>query len=132
MNIQLLHQHFTKIDLTSKLIGEEPIKLEQRFNYEVSYNEDFSQCKGVLQLEIRCAGEPEKLYINTINEGLFSCEGIETESDRRENHVATYSMLFPYSQHMISTLAVSSGLPPIILSMEKPSTDEVRMQNKNE
>lgn len=128
MYLQLITQRSVKLELTINIENEQTLEIENRFDFNVLYSDDNKKCKAVLNCEIRCKDNPDILHISAKNEGVFNCEGIEDEDDKKQAHVLAYTLLFPYVQNTISQLSVSAGLPPIMIEMAKIDPDTVKVK----
>lgn len=125
MHLQLINQHAIKLHLNVDLKENQTLELENRFNFNVSYSDDNSQCKAILNTEVRSKDDPDTLFISVEIEGLFICDNIDNEEAKKEAHVLAYTLLFPYVQYMVSNIATSAGLPPIMIEMARMDSKDV-------
>lgn len=125
LKIKLLNQHFNTIELRRNITSEQSIELENRFDFSVNYTDDHKHCIATLICEIRSSGNHELFYMKLVNIGEFECEGIETDDIKKEAHIECNRILFPYTQYMVSNLAVRSGLSPVYIENQVYEKDRV-------
>ena len=63
MNIFLLSQRSTKIQLDMHLTNEQEVELENRYDFKVYFSDDGKHCKGVLNTEVRHKADPGAFYL---------------------------------------------------------------------
>ena len=72
------------------------------------------------------AKEDEKLFFLSVEMlGVFKCEGVETEEDKKEIHTQCYDQLFPYMQSEVSHLCTASGMNGLVLRKAKIDPSQV-------
>lgn len=125
MHLQLINQHAIRLHLNVDIKENQTLELENRFNFNVTYSDDNSKCKAVLNTEVRSRDNPDTLFITVEIEGLFTCENIDDEDAKKQAHVLAYTLLFPYAQYMVANLATSAGLPPIMIEMAKMDSKDI-------
>ena len=70
--------------------------------------------------------EDEKLfYLSVEMLGVFQCEGVETEEDKKIIHTQCYDQLFPYMQNQVSQLCTASGMNNLVLKKAKIDPSQV-------
>ena len=125
MRIKLINQRFDTIELKRNITNEPSVELETRFDFNVKYSEDAKKSLAILICEIRSKADPELFYIKLVNVGEFEGEGLESDEGKKEAHVECNKALFPYTQYMISNLAVRAGFPPIFIENQVITKDQV-------
>ncbi len=104
-----------KVDLKT----DTEIELESAYSFNVNYYNNNSTCIAELSQKVRQKSNPDEFNIVVDCRGQFVCEGIVSDDTKKEAHVMTYTLLFPYVQNMIAHLVMEAGLPPLILGMAK-------------
>ena len=127
MQLQLISQRAITIQMNNKINDNQAYELETSFNFNVAYSDDNKQCRAVLRTDVRCKDDPEMLSINVEYEGIYQCDQINNDDDRKEAHVLAYILLFPYVQYMISNIAVSAGFPSIMIERSQIDSSNVEL-----
>ncbi len=115
--LKLQQQAFRKVDMVVNIGAQSDMELESSFSFSMDYNEDNSQCAARLNYDIHLKEAPEKLKVIVECLGVYACQGIETEADKKQAHVQAYNLLFPYVQGMIAHMMVSAGMPALMVEM---------------
>ena len=90
-------------------------QLGSSFSFQVNYSPDGERCVAKLYHSLKDK-EDEKLFFLSVEMlGVFKCEGVETEEDKKEIHTQCYDQLFPYMQSQCASLASASGIPGLML-----------------
>ena len=74
----------------------------------------------------RLLSEDEKLFFLSVEMlGVFKCEGVESEEDKKQIHTQCYDQLFPYMQSEVSHLCTASGMNGLVLRKAKIDPSQV-------
>lgn len=126
MDLILKKQQVSEINFQSHPKSEGPFNVEARYGFDVAYNGDRSECQATFQQEGRAVGAPEQFYFEVTMLGIFACEGIQTDEDKRQAHVLAYQLLFPHMQAFIRTLTTQSGMAPLMLAPAPPKKENIQ------
>lgn len=127
--LSLNHQLFKAIHLEVDIKENTQLELESSFSFNVNYNEDNSLCVACLHQELKCKNSPQLFSAIVECVGHFTCEGIESEEDKKQAHIQAYALLFPYVQSKIASLTKDAGGPPIMVDMAKMRVEDVKIGN---
>lgn len=128
--LKLQQQAFRKIDMLVNVGTEPDMELESSFSFSMDYNDVNTQCVARLNYDIHMKGAPEKLKAEVECLGVYSCQGIEKEEDKKQAHVQAYQLLFPYVQGMIAHLMVSAGMPALMVEMMQLNPDDIVLNSQ--
>lgn len=123
--LNLKKQFFKEITLKVDIKENTELELESTFSFNVNYNEDNTSCVACLKQELHCRSVPEAFNIVVESLGQFSCEGIDSEDEKKQAHVQAYAMLFPYVQSKIASLTKDAGGDPIMIEMARINPENV-------
>lgn len=129
--LSLKKQFFKEIYMERNAEENKQLNLESTFSFSVSYNDDNSFCVGTLRQEIKSKQDAKEFHIVVEGLGYFDCEGIKEDEDKKQAHVQSYTLLFPYIQNMIAELSRQAGLLPIIVNMVQMQVDDVIVKDNN-
>ena len=73
--------------------------------------------------------DPSSLEINVSVEGIFESDELTSEDLKKEAHVLSYYMLFPYAQSLVVQMSISAALPPLIIPSDTMTTDKVSLSD---
>ncbi len=127
IQIDLQQQAFRQINLVMNLQENRQMEVENTFALQVDYAEDNKACMAQLHQAVRDKEKPDEFSIELVLVGIFSCSGIETDSDKRQAHVKLYEALFPYVQSMIAGLSVSAGLPAFMAPRARLDPEKIQL-----
>ena len=100
-------------------------QLGSSFSFQVNYSPDGERCVAKLYHSLKDK-EDEKLFFLSVEIlGVFQCEGVETEEDKKIVHTQCYDQLFPYMQTQVSQLCTASGMNNLVLKKAKITPDQV-------
>ena len=100
-------------------------QLGSSFSFQVNYSPDGERCVAKLYHSLKDK-EDEKLFFLSVEMlGVFKCEGVETEEDKKEIHTQCYDQLFPYMQSEVSHLCTASGMNGLVLRKAKIDPSQV-------
>ncbi len=130
MFLSLKQVVFKEIHMEVDIRENKELELENKFSFDVNYNNDNSLCIAHLRQEVASKNNTKEFNIIVDALGNFICEGIETEVDKKGAHIQSYLLLFPYVQNMIAQLANHAGLPPFMIDMAKMRIEDVILESK--
>lgn len=94
-------------------------QLGSSFSFQVNYSPDGERCVAKLYHSLKDK-EDEKLFFLSVEMlGVFKCEGVENEEDKKVIHTQCYDQLFPYMQSEVSHLCTASGMNGLVLKKAK-------------
>lgn len=133
LHLSLLAQRMTsltaKINLPENAGKEEQVEIGSNYRFNVSYAEDNKHCKASLELRVFSTKDPSSLEINVSVEGIFESDELTSEDLKKEAHVLSYYMLFPYAQSLVVQMSISAALPPLIIPSDTMTTDKVSLSD---
>ena len=129
LNLKLKNQRFDTIELRRNITNETQIELETRYEYGVKYSEDAKNCLAILTCEMRAKDAPEVFTMKLVNIGEFEGEGMDTDDGKREAHIQCNRILFPYTQYMVSNLAVRAGFSPIFIENQVIKKEDITVNS---
>ncbi len=128
MNIQLEKVIFKRINSFFDINQDMELQVENRFSLDVDYSDDNQHCSASFINETLSPENPDVFNITLDVLGLFRCENIQTDEDKRQAHVKIYSYLFPYVQLMVSDLTSKAALPPLMIEMAEIDPNSVNIK----
>ena len=130
VSISLISQSIknARIEVNPMPNGEHPI--EAPMNYSVNFRNDGKEFRCLFRQEVRSKDIPGGIEIMIEMVARFSCMEITTDEERREAHVESYKMLFPYMQSIVSDFMQKAGLTPINLQPVKMDSARVAGNTK--
>lgn len=123
--LSLDRQTFKEVQMQIEIKEDTQIEVMTRYSFDVRYSDDNSSCLAHLRQEAKSKDDSSKFYILVDGLGQFSCEGITSDEDKKIAHVQAYTLLFPYIQKMVETMASSAGSSPLMIKMAKMSPEDV-------
>lgn len=124
-NAHLINQKLQEVHFHNKLDGSGQVQLKSGFNVNVNFTKEGNRCIARLYQSLK-GGEDEKLFLSVDVVGVFDCEGIVTDDDKKEIHIQCYDQLFPYVQSTFSTLLSSSGINGFQLRKAQMTPDKIQ------
>jgi len=124
-NVSLVSQKMQEIQLLNRLDKPGQIQLDSNFSLSVNYNEDGNSCLGKLRQNLVDRDEPDKFHLTVDIIGIFRCDNMFTDEQKKIIHSEVYDQLFPYVQAIVQTIAASSGIPGLMLRKEEIHLDQV-------
>lgn len=110
--VKHIHYNFT-------FFGDEEVKLKSTFNISLKFADDRSSAIALYTQKLEEDSEAQRLLLEVSLESVFSCENINTDTDKRLAHIDAYKQLFPYMQVMIAQLVSMAGFPPLTIQQDK-------------
>lgn len=113
----------TSIRVTEAYVRFEPkskgsFKMENKYSLRISFSP--AQDRAVTRLTIIITDtEKEQLHLKIVTEGIFSVEGLESETDRKVANTISIERMFPRVEQYIKSLASMTGI--IDMPVVKPS-----------
>ena len=127
IQVDLQQQGFRQINLVMNLSENRQIEVENAFGLQVDYAEDNGACMAQLHQAVRDKLKPEEFSIELTLVGVFACEGIQTDEDKKQAQVKIYEALFPYAQAMLANLTVSAGLPAFLAPRARLDPEKIQL-----
>ena len=127
IQVDLQQQSFRQVNMVMNLQENRQMEVENTFALQVDYAEDNKACMAVLRQAVRDKEKPEEFAVELVLAGLFACEGIETDEDKKQAHVKYYEALFPYAQSMIAAMTVSAGLPAFMAPRARLDPEKIQI-----
>lgn len=126
----LVSQKVQEVHFINKLEQSGQIKLQSGFNFNVNFANDGKRCIAHIYQSIKDPDGGEKLFVSVDMIGAFSCQGVETDEDKKQVHAQCYDQLFPYVQSTTNSLMAASGIPGFQLRKATINTDHVQVGKK--
>ena len=124
VRLTLKKQAVREMHFTLNLTEDSRIEMENTINFSVDYLDDNQRCIAKYRQIAREKAFTPRLAIEVEMRGIFACEEIFGEEDKKLAHVLAYEALFPYMQAVFSQITLNAGLPAMML-------EKVRLDPKN-
>jgi len=122
---KLTAHRVTESNLSVNVGALQEIQISVEYNFGISYTEDNKQAVAKIEQRIKTGNDPETFFLSVTMEGVFDCENIIDDEDKKNAHINIYNQLFPYVQAHISYLTVCAGLPALIISPDYITAENV-------
>lgn len=123
--INLLQQRTREVHLRNEIKKMGQLQLKSNFNFSVKYAPDNSRCVATIYQSFEDKSADQAFSASVTLEGVFSCQGMETEEDKKTVHLQAYEALFPYLQSAVGQLFASTGIPGFLV--KKMQLDQNRV-----
>ncbi len=128
----LVSQKVQEVHFLNKLEHSGQINLQSSFNFNVTFPKDGKRCIAHIYQSIKDPDGGEKLFVSVDMIGAFSCQGVDTDEDKKQIHAQCYDQLFPYVQSTTNSLMAASGIPGFQLRKATINTDNVQVGQKSD
>lgn len=131
VEMNLIQQRATNIFVQtdfSPSSSENNLEIRFHFNFKVVYADDGKHCKATIEQIAEAVENPQNFNIRVTMEGIFNISPLSTDEEKKEAHIRSYYLLFPYVQALISQLSVNAGFPPLIVQPARITTDKVNIE----
>ena len=120
VTVEFRSQRATKGSVEVFVTKSGELALENNFSFRTLFSPDNRQAKAIINLSV---ADPEhtKIVIDTVTEGFFNIDGVETDTDRKVVNTKCFDQLFEYASGHVKTLASMAGIPD--LPVPKPEFD---------
>lgn len=115
INLQLQKVLYKRVNSFFEMNGDFELEVQNTFSMNVSYTDDKKMCFATLTNQTNAPKNPDIFNIDLEIIGIFSCQDINSNDDKRDAHVQIYNYLFPYTQSMVVDLSTKAGLPPLMI-----------------
>ncbi|MCD8384383.1 MAG: protein-export chaperone SecB [Clostridiales bacterium] len=109
--VTLLQQRTRELHLRNDIKKQGQLQLRSNFNFNVKFASNNQNCVATLYQSFEDKSGEETLSVSVTLEGLFSCQGVAGDEDKKAVHVQAYDALFPYLQSTVGQLFSSTGFP---------------------
>lgn len=123
--INLLQQRTREVHLRNEIKKMGQLQLKSNFNFNVKYTPDNQRCVATIYQSFEDKSQDQAFAASVTLEGIFSCQGMETEEDKKAVHLQAYENLFPYLQAAVGQLFASTGIPGFLV--KKMQLDQNRV-----
>lgn len=123
--ISLLQQRTREIHLRNEIKKMGQLQLKSNFNFNVKYAPNHQNCVATIYQSFEDKSEQQAFSVSVTLEGVFSCQGVESEEDKKAAHVQAYDALFPYLQSAVGQLFATTGIPGFMV--KKMQLDQERV-----
>ena len=122
------------LELNIKVEKIEQNKFAQNFMKELSealnnFDNKNQKCISTFEIQSVCKAHEDWFNVGVKIVGIFSCEKVDTDEDKKQIHTESYDTLFPYAQSVISELTTKAGMMPLILEKAPINFGEVKITN---
>lgn len=133
ITLLLQHQSLKQVDYRAEIPENTEIKLESKYKFNVDYSDDNKHCVATIEHVTKDTESADRFSIIIRLIGYFECDGINSDTDKKEAHLQAYLQLFPYVQSFIVNLTTASALPPLYISRDilESHLDDVSINVKN-
>lgn len=129
LHLSMLAQRMTslsaKINFLENVENNEHVEIISDYDFNVSYAEDKKHCKANLDLNVFCPKYPDLFEIKVSVEGVFQTDELKSEELKKEAHVLSYYLLFPYAQSLVSQMTVAASMPPLTIPADEMKVEQV-------
>ena len=125
INLQLQKVVYKKINSFFEINKSIELQVQSTFSLNIEYDDSNKACFATLKNETFAPEHPDIFNIDIEIIGIFKCDGITDDEDKKIAHTEIYNYLFPYVQLMISDLSIKAGLPPLMVERANQMPDEV-------
>ncbi|MCC8181826.1 MAG: protein-export chaperone SecB [Clostridiales bacterium] len=123
--VTLLQQRTRELHLRNDIKKQGQLQLRSNFNFNVKYASNNQNCVATLYQSFEDKSGEEAFSVSVTLEGLFSCQGVANDEDKRAVHLQAYDALFPYLQSVVGQIFGSTGFAGFML--KKVPLDEGRV-----
>lgn len=123
--IHLLQQRTREVHLRNEIKKMGQLQLKSNFNFNVKYAPDNQRCVATIYQSFEDKSPEQAFAASVTLEGIFACQGMETEEDKKTVHLQAYENLFPYLQSAVGQLFASTGIPGFLV--KKMQLDQNRV-----
>lgn len=103
------------------------LQMSNTISLNVNYEKDNKKCFAFIANKTIAIDHSDEFSIDLELVGIFDCDGINSNEDKREAHVQIYNLLFPYLQSMIADLSSKAGLPPLMINSANINANEIQI-----
>ncbi|MCQ2441778.1 MAG: protein-export chaperone SecB [Oscillospiraceae bacterium] len=126
---QLTQQRVNEYHFTNKINQPGQIKMNTTFSFNVNFVQNNSRCVAVIRQVIR--DENDQINLKVGMSGVFNCEGVVTDEDKKSIHAQCYDQMFPYIQSTVTSLMQVAGIPGFMLRKATINSDNVQLAAAN-
>ncbi|MCD7802212.1 MAG: protein-export chaperone SecB [Clostridiales bacterium] len=123
--VTLLQQRTRELHLRNDVKKQGQLQLKSNFNFNVKFAANNQNCVATLYQSFEDKSGEEAISVSVTLEGLFSCQGVMSDEDKKSVHLQAYDALFPYLQSVVGQLFGSTGFAGFML--KKVPLDEGRV-----
>lgn len=123
--VNLLQQRTRELHLRNDMTKMGQLQLKSNFNFSVKYAPDNQRCIATVYQSFEDKSEAQAFSVSVTLEGIFACQGMESEADKKAVHLMAYDALFPYLQSVVGQLFASTGIPGFMV--KKMNLDQNRV-----
>ncbi|MCD8381639.1 MAG: protein-export chaperone SecB [Clostridiales bacterium] len=123
--VTLLQQRTREMHLRNDIKKQGQLQLKSNFNFNVKYAANNQNCVATLYQSFEDKSGAEEFSASVTLEGVFSCQGVADDEDKKAVHLQAYEALFPYLQSVVGQLFSSTGFPGFMV--KKIPLDEGRV-----
>lgn len=123
--VQLTQQRVNEFHFTNKISQPGKIQIKTSFSFNVNFVKDNSRCVAIVRQLIR--DEQDQLNLAVGMSGVFNCEGVVTDDDKKAVHTLCYDQLFPYIQATVTSLMQTAGIPGFMLRKAEINANNVQV-----
>ena len=121
---------YPEIHSSVNIQEEGSMEIENRFSLNVNFDNKNQKCISTLEIQSVCKAHEDWFHVGVKTVGIFSCEKVDTDEDKKQIHTESYDTLFPYAQSVISELTTKAGIMPLILEKAPINFGEVKITNE--
>ena len=120
---------YPEIHSSVNIQEEGSMEIENRFSLNVNFDNKNQKCISTFEIQSVCKSHEDWFNVRVKIVGIFSCEKVDSDEDRKQIHTESYDTLFPYAQSVISELTTKAGMIPLILEKAPINFGEVKITN---
>lgn len=127
--LKLERAFYPEIHSSINIPQEGSIDVENRFSLNVSFDSRNKRCVSTFEIQSVCKAHPDWFRVSVKIVGIFLCEKLDSDEERKQAHTESYDNLFPYAQATISDLTTKAGIAPMILEKAPIDFGQVKITN---
>lgn len=128
--IRLLNQRTRELHLRNDIRKMGQLQLGSNFDFSVKYAPNNQNCVATIYQSFEDKSEEHAFSVSVTLEGVFSCEGVNTNEDKKTAHLAAYEALFPYLQSVVGQIFTSTGIPGFMVKKMQLDQNKVVVAQK--
>lgn len=111
--LQLKAVRAESISFVNRLKSPSTLKLGFKYKYNLSHISP-GVARGEMTLIAEDKENPAEFSLSVTELGVFS---VPTGADRERAHVESFSLMFPHTAALVTTVSTAAGVPPIIVPL---------------
>lgn len=128
VTVEFRSQRVTKGSVEVFISKSGELALENKFSFRTLFSPDNKQAKAIISLSVADT-DRSKMVIDTVTEGLFNIDGVETDTDRKVVNTKCFELLFEYAADHVKTLASMAGIQDLPVPKPEFGFDDIHVSH---